>query len=143
MAELLLAQVAGVPHPIELQRPSRPFERLVAVPGIPRASEGQHGSGIRRHLDREILDVVRRAQQPEPPALGTPVVVDIEQHGHQLAGGIGMDLAVAGSRLAADGDHRRVLGQRQVEFLAQQGAHRLALDLVAQPLEGRAETERG
>ena len=72
-----------------------------------------------------------------------PAVVNIKKDSHELAAGIGMDLAVCRPALAAHRHHGRVLGQRKPEFFAQDRAHVVALDRLGQPREGWAATQGG
>jgi hypothetical protein len=67
----------------------------MAVPGIVATFESQHRAGDRRHFDDDVVEIGGRAQQAQPAAGLLPRLVHIEQHGDDLALGVGVDLAVA------------------------------------------------
>ena len=63
----LAADHAPIGHPVELQRAARADMRAMAVKRARAAPERQHRAGERRHLARVVVEIVRAAQQPQPP----------------------------------------------------------------------------
>src|SRR5579863_8361161 len=92
----LVATLLGVDnllagHPIQLDRATWSRERLVAMPGIVGALEDQKRAAVRRHFGDIVVEIVGPAKQAQPTGVFLPALVDIEKHGDDLGGRIGVD----------------------------------------------------
>ena len=143
VAQALAPHHAVVRHPVELDDAARPCDRRMAVPGMRRDAESEQRSGRRRHFGDDILEIVRRAQQPQPAARRLPGFVHIDEDGDELGSGVGMDPAVAGPRLAAHRDHGRAIGEIDGELLGEGGAEIRPLELGDEGGESRAIAQIG
>src|SRR3546814_8936798 len=94
-----------------------------------------------RHLGRIVLEVVRAVQHAQSSAVGLPGAVQVDEGGHKLGLGIGMDGAVLGARLAAQGHHGGLPGEVDPELARKGVRHRRTLQLIEQGREGRRSEE--
>src|SRR5271166_3232255 len=111
------AAVAFRRDPVELDHAALARERLVAVPGIVGALEGQKRPGRGRNLHDRIVEAVGRFQQPQPPARMLPLRVHVDQNGDDLARRVGMDAPVSWAAVTADGDRVRSADKIEAELL--------------------------
>ena len=129
-------------EPVELDDPALAGERFMAVPGIVAAFErASNVPAIGGTSAMMSLRFVGGAQQPQPPARLLPAFVHVDQHGDDLAGRIGVDLAVACVAAAAHRGHGRPAGKIEAEFFLKRFAELVAFEFVEQRLERRAEAD--
>src|SRR5690242_9836158 len=95
VARLFPPHHAAVRHPVELDDAARTVERLESVPGVGRVLEDEERAFIGRHFGDDVVEIVRRTQQTQPPGRALPLAVHIDENGDQLALAVGVDLAVA------------------------------------------------
>src|SRR5262249_26073054 len=81
-----------VRHPIHLQRPARPFERMVTVPRILHSLEHQQVPVLGRHLSDIAFEIGPILQEPQAPARVLPVLVEIEEYCDDLVLAVRVDL---------------------------------------------------
>ena len=113
------------------------------MPG--RVREDEQRAVRRRHLDREIVEIVRAAQQPEAAFMARPGGgrgIEIEENGDALGGRIAVDEPVAFGRGAAQREHGRCVVEVERELVRDRPAECGSLQLLHQECCRRAEAER-
>src|SRR5262249_6573493 len=108
--------------PVELNDSPRANERLVTVEGIVASSEDDQRSFFRRDFGDHIVNVRRRAEQPQTAAAALPLRVEVDQDGDDFTFRVSVNVAVSDTALTADGHHRRPARERQVKLLLDGGA---------------------
>ena len=83
------------------------------------APKRQHGPAQRHDLHSIVLDVVGGTQEPEPPAVGAPILVEVDEHGDDLGAVVDVNVTVG---LLAEPAHRDRLGPA-AQIDAELGAH--------------------
>ena len=136
MAPLLARDDRPVGHPVHLDGAPLAVEGLVAVPGILRAAEDEQGAAMRRHFLGIVGEIGAVAQDAQPPAVLVPLLVHVEEHGDDLGGRIGVDLAVARPAFAAHREHGRARDSRSMlNFSSMAWRNSGPFELVEQRLE--------
>src|SRR3954464_10392964 len=101
VAALLARDDRSVGDPVHLDRAARAVERLMAVPGFLRTPKDEQRPAMRRDLLGVVVEVRAVLQDTQPPAVLVPRVIHVEEHGDELGGRIGVDLAVVRTAFAA------------------------------------------
>jgi hypothetical protein len=129
-------------HPVDHDVAPDALVRLVAVERFVGAAERDHRAEIGWHFADHVVEIGRRAQQPQAAAARLPLVVEVDQHGNQLGRRVGVNATVLGGAAATHGDHLRPADEIDAELL-REGARRLfALQLLDQPAEQRTVMRR-
>ena len=111
------------------------------MPRIAGAPKSDQMAGKWWNLLDVVFQIVGGSQQPQPPAIGLPLVVEIDQNGDQFCFTVGMDFPVTQSRTSADGQRGGTVRQIHVEFIFECLAHGVATQLVDQFSERSATRE--
>ena len=111
-------------HPVELNDTARADEELVAVIGAFAAAKCDERSLLRWDLDDDVVDIRRRPQEPQTAARVFPRWVHVDHRADDLAGRIGVDIAVARAAMAANRYQRRPMLERDADFCSNAWAHR-------------------
>ena len=119
MTYLFTLLVGMAVDPVQLDRAPLTVKRMVSVPGVLDAWEGNQGAFIGRHFDGVILKIGGAAQEAQLAAGFFPGRVHVQQDGDQLAGRISMDLSVGRPRAPAHGDHGGLAGKLNSQLRAQ------------------------
>ena len=126
-------------QPVELNDAALADERLVAVPRIVAALESEQRAGHRRHFDNDVFKVMRGTKEPQSSAGLAPALVHVDKDGDDLAGGIGVDPAVATSQrprtVVTVGRPERSMAN----FSSKAARNASPLELIQQALECRSE----
>ncbi len=88
-------------EPGYLKHPPRPHVLVVSMEGPGRTTEGQEGPGDRRHFRRIIFEIGPGAQNAEPTTRRRPLLIEVDEHGHDLAPMVGMDVSITGFAMCA------------------------------------------
>ena len=108
----------------------------------PRAPERHQRVGRGHDLGDRVVEVIESTQEPQPPTLGLPRLVEVEEGSDQFRRAIGVDAAVLLLAAAAHGNHQRTTREVHVEFLGEGARHRLAADFLDEIAEARTEARR-
>ena len=144
MAHVGLPRIGGAVDPAELQAHALALLRQEAVIGAVGDAEDQHLAVFRRELEGGGVARIR-AQHAQPSALVRPFLAEAEDHGDDLAPGIGMRIAlvVVAAGRAHHHQRRRAFAEVDGELGFDQFAEARAREILQRRREIRSVFEVG
>ena len=118
--------VAFAGNPVELDNTALAVKRLMAMPGIIAALEGDQGAGGWRHLNDNVVQIRARTKEAQSSSLRLPGLVHVDEGRDDLTGRIGVYLAIARPTATAYGGDCRSALKGDIEFLFERSAKLVA-----------------